>query len=224
MLLPFAGKPNLLSLCREWDLYFWYTNTVTGAAIHISCGKLFELLSENAYTHWFFCLNLIFFWRPVASRGDYDAIVYQRMDLSTIRRHLEVRVSLMNELCKPWSSSMLWSNLHLLIAGLFCKKLHLSLPKFRVLFNLSTCLRLALVAFLWAHPNALFSNSCCLLSGMIWIFILVCYWSWNVGFWSTNVYGIGEQNELTYSISDMHRDLILTVTNALVRVSVPLSS
>jgi hypothetical protein len=28
--------------------------------------------------------------------------------------------------------------------------------------------------------------------------------------------GIGEQNELTYSISDMHRDLILTVTNALV--------
>jgi hypothetical protein len=36
-----------------------------------------------------------------------------------------------------------------------------------VLFNLSTCLRLALVAFLWAHPNALFSNSCCLLSGMI---------------------------------------------------------
>jgi hypothetical protein len=33
--------------------------------------------------------------------------------------------------------------------------------------------------------------------------------------------GIGEQNELTYSISDMHRDLILTVTNALVRVSVP---
>jgi hypothetical protein len=41
------------------------------------------------------------FRRPVASRGDYDAIVYQRMDLSTIRRHLEVRVSLMNELCKP---------------------------------------------------------------------------------------------------------------------------
>lgn len=30
------------------------------------------------------------------------------------------------------------------------------------------------------------------------------------------MYGIGEQNELTYSISDMHRDLILTVTNALV--------
>ncbi|CAN5967878.1 unnamed protein product [Sphagnum jensenii] len=29
------------------------------------------------------------FRRPVASRGDYDAIVYQRMDLSTIRRHLE---------------------------------------------------------------------------------------------------------------------------------------
>ncbi|CAK9204226.1 unnamed protein product [Sphagnum troendelagicum] len=29
------------------------------------------------------------FRRPVASLGDYDAIVYQRMDLSTIRRHLE---------------------------------------------------------------------------------------------------------------------------------------
>jgi hypothetical protein len=27
---------------------------------------------------------------------------------------------------------------------------------------------------------------------------------------------IGEQNELTYSINDLHRDLILTVTNALV--------
>jgi hypothetical protein len=31
---------------------------------------------------------------------------------------------------------------------------------------------------------------------------------------------IGEQNELTYSINDLHRDLILTVTNALVRVLV----
>lgn len=111
---------------------------------------------------------------------------------------------------------MLWSNLHPLIAGLFCNKLHLSLPKFRVQFNLSACLRLAPVAFLWAHPNAHV-----LLSGMIWNFVLVCYWSWNVGLWSTNLYGIGEQNELTYSISDMHRDLILTVTNALVRVSVP---